>query len=210
MDKKRLFILGGIVSSFFLIFILFLFLTWPKTQPTPKEITKVLQPSPTEIPTVIPSPTIDPIAGWKTYTNTKYGYSTKYPKKDWEYLEVPNQTYQSMIDQTWFSNVGWPPPQTGARAPIVIDYAEENPEIHYQPEFFENYKKENITIGDSLSAVRISGYNKEGLVNETIVILPVRGESYNFISFLPWSGQGENQDFDAVFNLMLSSFKFLD
>lgn len=30
-------------------------------------------------PTVTPTPTTDPAANWKTYTNTKYGYSIKYP-----------------------------------------------------------------------------------------------------------------------------------
>ncbi|MBM3282832.1 hypothetical protein FJY90_01135 [Candidatus Gottesmanbacteria bacterium] len=151
----------------------------------------------------------DETANWKTYKNTKYGYSIKYPD-GWEYLEVPNQTYQSMIDQTWFSDVGWPPPQTGARAPIIIDYSKENPEINYQPEYYDNYKKENITVGDSLSAVKISGYNKEGLMNETIVILPVEGKNYKFLSFLPSFEQEENKNYNTVLNLMLSTFKFLD
>lgn len=41
----------------------------------------VAKPTPTPVPTQIPTPTptVDPTSDWKTYTNTKYNYSIKYP-----------------------------------------------------------------------------------------------------------------------------------
>ena len=39
------------------------------------------QPTPTPIVVVTPSPTPDVAANWKTYTNTKWGYSFKYPSQ---------------------------------------------------------------------------------------------------------------------------------
>jgi hypothetical protein len=53
---------------------------------------------PTKQPVSKPTPTPDPTADWKTYTNTKYGYSLKYPQK-WDisalndYLENPNPQF---------------------------------------------------------------------------------------------------------------------
>lgn len=38
--------------------------------------------TPTPIPVMTATPTIDPTAGWLTYSNTAYGYSIKYPT-DW-------------------------------------------------------------------------------------------------------------------------------
>ena len=34
---------------------------------------------------------VDEIANWKTYTNTKYGYSIKYPN-DWDYVDTDDPT----------------------------------------------------------------------------------------------------------------------
>lgn len=41
-----------------------------------------VQPTATPLSTEIPSPTTDPTANWKTYTNTTHGFSFKYPS-DW-------------------------------------------------------------------------------------------------------------------------------
>lgn len=37
------------------------------------------------------TPNIDETADWKTYTNTKYGYSFKYPNS-WNFMESPDKT----------------------------------------------------------------------------------------------------------------------
>lgn len=51
-------------------------------QPTPTLVPAILEPTPTEMvlpTTIVSTPTPDPTAGWKTYTNTKFGFSVSYP-----------------------------------------------------------------------------------------------------------------------------------
>jgi len=45
---------------------------------------KQAQPTPTSSPLTLPTSTPDPTTNWKTYTDTKYGFSMKYPE-DWEF-----------------------------------------------------------------------------------------------------------------------------
>jgi hypothetical protein len=63
----------------------------PSDQPSSNVV--IAQPTPTDAPLLVtndtpgvsvspttsPTPTIDPTAGWNTYTNAQYGYSIKYP-----------------------------------------------------------------------------------------------------------------------------------
>jgi hypothetical protein len=49
--------------------------------PPPTATTTPLPATPTKPP--MPTPTPDPTIGWKTYTNTQYGYTIKYPP-DWQ------------------------------------------------------------------------------------------------------------------------------
>lgn len=57
---------------------------------------KITPKPPPEVVTLTPSPTpspspIDETASWKTYTNTKYGFSFKYPNSDnWRLMNLPN------------------------------------------------------------------------------------------------------------------------
>jgi hypothetical protein len=48
--------------------------------------------------TPTPTPTINPIADWKTYTNTRYGYTLRYPG-EWE----PNRGPGNLSDKELFS-----------------------------------------------------------------------------------------------------------
>lgn len=62
---------------------------------TPQTVKEVSTPTPVATPTLEPTPqatesgTIESIENWKTYTNTKYNYSIKYPP-DWVYREFPD------------------------------------------------------------------------------------------------------------------------
>ncbi len=73
---------------------IFKFQTKPKTSISSPS---TIQPSSTQPSTVIPSPSspVDPTAGWKTYTNTKYNYSFKYPN-DYQPPEE-SKNYLSLI-----------------------------------------------------------------------------------------------------------------
>ena len=48
-----------------------------------------VQPTPTPLSTEIPSPTPNPTANWKTYTNTIYKYSLRYPQ-NWNVSAIAN------------------------------------------------------------------------------------------------------------------------
>jgi len=66
--------------------------------PTPKTSPITVVATPSEL-----TPTPDPTADWKTYTNTKYGYSIKYPSNWWierEYAlisDIPSEVYEGPI-----------------------------------------------------------------------------------------------------------------
>jgi len=122
------------------------------------------------------SPEIDaPNDQWNTYTNTRYRFAIDYPA-GWKILEVPNEKNPGELNQVWFTNTDFPPPQTGARADIVLIMTKEDPSPNWQSQFFDNYKAEQIQLGN-VSAMKMSGTNREGKFNEIAVIVDL-GEIY--------------------------------
>ncbi len=148
-----------------------------------------------------PSATADPTAGWKTYTNTKYKFSIKYPN-NWEYLEVPTPTYLTETDQVWLGSSVFPPPQTGARTDIAIIFTKNDPSSAWQEKYFNNYKYSSYQL-ENVAGTKISGTSKEGLSQELIVIAKI-GESY--VQILSNQSPESLKYFDQI----LSTFKFID
>ena len=96
MNPDRLIIL--LIILFILLGIL-IFVWWyfaqsgfPSGNPSPTVIT----PRATSTPTPSPSTTSDQTANWKTYTNTKYGYSFKYPA-DYEYAPCTQKPCKNFV-----------------------------------------------------------------------------------------------------------------
>jgi len=106
---------------------------------------------------------------WKTYTNTRYGFTIDYPAS-WRFMEVPNEDYPAEQDQVWFSSSEFPLPQSSARADIVLIMTPEDPSPDWQAKFFDEYKAEESRIGN-LPAMKVTGINREGKYKEVAMII---------------------------------------
>ena len=106
---------------------------------------------------------------WSSYTNHKYYFSVDYPL-GWNVMEVPNARYPAENDQVWFTSSSFPSAQTDARADITLWFTQEDPRPKWDASFFDNYKVEVIWLGN-VSALRISGRNKESLQDELVLIV---------------------------------------
>jgi len=129
---------------------------------------------------------------WSSYTNQKYHFSVDYP--NWNVMEVPNSEYPADIDQVWFASSTFPRLQTDARADITLWITQEDPTPNWDPRFFDNYKEEVIWLGN-VSALRISGTNKESLQDENVII--VKTGDY-FIQAMPNQSPESLRYFDQV------------
>jgi len=129
---------------------------------------------------------------WSSYTNQKYYFSVDYPS--WNVMEVPNSDYPAEIDQVWFASSGFPPAQTDARPDIGLWITQEDPTPKWDARFFDNYKAEVIWLGN-VSALRISGTNKESLQDECVII--VQTGDY-FIQAMPNQSPESLRYFDQV------------
>lgn len=109
-------------------------------------------------------------------------------------MEVPNQDFPDEVDQVWFASSSFPPAQTDARADITLWITQEDPRPKWDARFFEDYKAEVIWLGN-VSALRISGTNKESLQDELVVI--VETGDY-FIQAMPNQSPESLRYFDQV------------
>jgi alpha-tubulin suppressor-like RCC1 family protein len=129
---------------------------------------------------------------WSSYTNQKYYFSIDYP--GWNVMEVPNPDYPTEVDQVWFASSSFPPAQTNARPDIALWITEEDPTPNWDARFFDNYKVEMIWLGN-VSALRISGTNKESLQDERVII--VRTGDF-FIQAIPNQSVEAQRYFDQM------------
>jgi len=134
---------------------------------------------------------------WSSYTDHEYYFSVDYPP-GWNVMEVPNSDYPAEVDQVWFASSSFPPAQTDARADIALWITQEDPTPKWDARFFDNYKTEVIWLGN-VSALRISGTNKESLQDELVVI--VQTGDY-FIEALPSHSVESLRYFDQVMNTL--------
>jgi alpha-tubulin suppressor-like RCC1 family protein len=129
---------------------------------------------------------------WSTYTNHKYNFSVDYPS--WNVMEIPNPDYPAEIDQVWFATSSFPSAQTDARADITLWITQENPTPKWNADFFDNYKVEEIWLGN-VSALRITGINKESRRDEYVII--VQTGDY-FIQAMPNQSTESQRYFDPI------------
>jgi hypothetical protein len=113
-------------------------------------------------------PGMPPQADWQTYSNLSFNFTIRYPP-GWKVMEVPNQSYASSIPQVWFTSSHFPPPNTGARPDILLMFLEQDPSPDWSSEYFDNYHSQAVDLGNR-PAVRVSGFNKEGLIDEVAYI----------------------------------------
>lgn len=130
---------------------------------------------------------------WSSYTSHKYYFSVDYPP-GWNVMEVPNPDYPTEIDQVLFASSSFPPAQTDARPDIALWITQENPAPKWDARFFDNYEAEVIWLGN-VSALRISGMNKESLQDELVIIIQI-GDY--FIQAMPNRSPESLRYFDQV------------
>jgi len=175
-----------------------------ETPPTP-------QPTPTP---EVATPTPDPTADWETYTNTKYGYSIKYPQA----VAVKTDETQNLVSFEFPEEGKWV-------ADLSIRHYQNpgglDPQGFYQKSFnegkLEAEKKNWPPPGEPLESKAIKINNLEGF--------QVRNNAYEAYKRTTYLGQGETmvaisfydenpndpaqEEHLIAFNLILSTFKFL-
>ncbi len=156
--------------------------------------------SPTRLPP-FPTKTPQDVATdiWGAYTNQKFGFSIDIPP-GWKVIEPPTEEHPSVSDQVWLVSEAPPPPQTGARADIVLILAKEDPSPGWESQYFENYQSKAFWLGD-IQAMRITGTNKESKDDETVVLAKI-GDFY--LQALPNHSEASLAYFDQV----VSSIRF--
>ena len=102
---------------------------------------------------------IDDQNEWQTYTSNKYQFTVRFPTT-WQVTELPTSEYPTATDQIWFISDVLPPPQTDARADIVLIFTMEDPSLDWEVRYFDDYQSDLFQLGD-IQARRISGINIE-------------------------------------------------
>lgn len=172
-----------------------------KQNPRPNQNINLLAPTET-LPTPAPSPTTDPTVNWKTYTNTKYGFSLKIPSTmNYTFSENINHNSQlgiKSLDQVSFYE-GQPAEIGGYTGPSFN--IEVFPEIGNEP-----WIEEDQSPSDSVSDFVISGTSVRrlsGLAGVRTGPLKKAGYIYEFHNI-----NGNN--FEKEIDQILSTFKFTE
>lgn len=198
-------ILGGVLGIFVLAGAVFgaYKLGQRQIQPGPK---------PTPTPMVVATPTPDFTANWKTYTNTKYGYSIKYPAIWSEQLKCEGGTITD--DYICFLSPDFEEPPAGAimgstvKGGVVLIYGQGGM-VGFPPDGFCTpggpvYISEcrETTVGNLQAMQRKIGdtQTEAGILKSGKFILDIKA-IYNAAS---------EDEIVRTFDLILSTFKFLD
>lgn len=168
---------------------------------------RVFTPSTERIPEVIKKPTTTPdsnalpvplpedlIANWKTYTNDKYGFSTKYPK-DWQVNEKPLSVYPDAFTiALTFTN-------PSGQDKIFFNVRPKDDEGMIR-EALTIISEEKIIVG-GIEGAKITGAGqKEGSPRETSVLVTKGIYVYYFWFLQPFKEE-------VIFSQMLSTFRFI-
>ncbi len=140
-------------------------------------------------PPLQPTPTINPINGWQTYTSTAYGFTIKYPG-DWL---VKNTAQQ---DPKILEYVVFTPKSTTASAELTIS-------LSHQTRTYQEALAIDPQVGEKITVASVSGtkkIQKDSNGNTTInVILPVNTKTIIFYA---------REKYQDIFYQMLSTFTF--
>lgn len=93
------YLLPFLLSGAVFLFILGLIVYFLYTSLFPQKVTVTLAPTQSSQASTSPTafPTVDPTLSWKTYTNSKYGYTLKYPQEFYIPTQDSNATTVSIV-----------------------------------------------------------------------------------------------------------------
>lgn len=211
LDKikiHKLKILGGILGVLILVGVVFgaYKLGQRQVQPVP-------QPTPT--PAAVATPTSDPTADWKTYTNTKYGYLIRYPEK-W-LLFAPEACIPSCPEAADNMSIVRPPevkyPEgdfsvtswTESFEPQVLD--KERSKSEARSWNWKSRREQTIKVGgyEGWSIVGEMEFGDNKLFSRRYMVVKT---SSGLWEINLWDTK--EQIYKDTFNLILSTFKFLE
>lgn len=158
-------------------------------------------------PTVsAPSPTPNPTAGWKTFTNEKYQYSLKYPLL-WEIRKEKNQQPENI----YFSTKS--PQNPNYNAYFFINVDQNIKDFSPTKEWYTNWAKQipgeisidkikfEETVFQSYPALKVNSneifFAKDGYVFRIALAIPIGDEEYK-------------KNTENIFSQILSTFKFTE
>lgn len=156
------------------------------------------------------SPTINPRANWKTYTNTKYGYTFKYPPEFTldSYGQVSGE--EGTIELTKANNN----PQTSILVDASISETSKSLYLDYKSRADGNTATGQLIEGGSEVAVSMSEIQLANniayqgvLESNTDILINILIERNNLIYGLQFIT--EVKEDKALFDQILSTFKFL-
>jgi len=163
-----------------------------------------LVPQPTPTPGLVATPTPDPTANWKTYTNEKYGYSIKYPPAD-SYMSFTPKNYtvtnMAVLD---YIGIGEDP---DSREPLIVVAVTDrsfDEEVKLTRQNL-SVEEEKEMIIEGVKGVEFYGKRKGRIRHVFWIVLPKT--DYTYVISTP---EYNILDGFATFNLMLSTFKFLE
>lgn len=182
-----------------------------------------VQPTPQPSPIVSPSPTPDITANWKTYTNTKYGYSIQYPD-DWAINRGPGNLSDAELskqrDVDFYSLEATPP------GTAMIIYTNElhptgekancqtlNDCIGKVSQGFPggeipSGETQNTTFLGEPAVVKIYDRTTESYIQTNYNLFFMKnGDFYHLHFYSPKENYNQNK---GTFDLMLSTFRFLE
>lgn len=166
----------------------------PQYQQTTITPTSTVQPSSTNTPL----PTEDSMTNWKTYLNSKAGYSIKYP----DLLKQSTSTYDGVGGVVTVDS--WSP-VSNAYSISILSYADG-----------VNTKLEFNAKTDSDENILVAGQNVRKLVGSEIIsdkgtlihVGPVKNKGQNYMLIYTSGSQKADPKDVAIFSQMLSTFKF--
>jgi len=198
----------------------------PREIPTPTPTTVVI---PTQIPiatsTPMSTPTSDPTANWKTYTNTKYGYSIKYPPET-RVEEGPagGERLQEAIFML-FGPKAPPGPSEftdgfGITLAVIKNPNNKNP-AQFAQEYYQQAAEDinNKILEGDISKCKVENVVK-GNISGVRFTYCTQVPGTGILNFSEWYVKNgvtsqinavlQNENYLTIFNLMLSTFRFLD